>query len=109
MKMEFIDCKAIAQKWKDEIKATGVKATLYVISAGDNAASAAYIKGKLKDAEEIGFECIHRHINADNREQLLANLTLLLNELQYSINADGVIVQLPLPFGITFDDIIAIQ
>ena len=65
--MEFIDCKAIAQKWKDEIKATGVKATLYVISAGDNAASAAYIKGKLKDAEEIGFECIHRHINADNR------------------------------------------
>ncbi len=103
--MEFIDCKAIAQKWKDEIKATGVKATLYVISAGDNAASAAYIKGKLKDAEEIGFECIHRHINADNREQLLANLTLLLNELQYSINADGVIVQLPLPFGITFDDI----
>ena len=40
--MEFIDCKAISQKWKDEIKATGVKACLYVISAGDDPASNTY-------------------------------------------------------------------
>ena len=103
--MEFINCKAIAEKWKSEIKATGVNACLYVISAGDDPASAAYIKGKLKDAEDIGFKCVHKHIEADNRDQLLMNLTRLLNELQYSISVDGVIVQLPLPFGVTFDDI----
>ncbi len=103
--MQFIDCKAIAQKWKDEIKATGVKACFYVISSGDNPASAAYIRGKVKDAEELDFNCVHKHIEAENREQLLMNLTRLLNELQYSTNVDGVIVQLPLPFGVTFDDI----
>lgn len=103
--MEFIDCKAIADKWKSEIKATGVNACLYVISAGDDPASAAYIKGKLKDVEDIRFKCVHKHIEADNRDQLLMNLTRLLDELQYSISVDGVIVQLPLPFGITFDDI----
>lgn len=103
--MEFIDCKAIAQKWKDEIKSTGVNACLYVISAGDDPASAAYIKGKLKDAEEVGFKCIHKHLEAKNRDQLLMNLTFLLNNLQYDSRVDGVIVQLPLPFSITFGDI----
>lgn len=53
--MEFINCKAIAQKWKDEIKATDVKARLYVIQVGDDPASSTYIKGKTKDAKEVGF------------------------------------------------------
>lgn len=103
--MEFINCKAIADKWKGEIKATGVNACLYVVSAGDDPASATYIKGKLKDAEDIGFKCVHKHIEANNRDQLLMNLTRLLDELQYNISVDGVIVQLPLPFGVAFDDI----
>lgn len=103
--MEFINCKAIAQKWKDEIKAAGVNACLYVISAGNDPASAAYIKGKLKDAEEVGFKCVHKHIEAKNRDQLLMDLTFLLNNLQYDLRVDGVIVQLPLPFGIAFNDI----
>lgn len=103
--MDFIDCKAIAQKWKDEIKANGVEACLYVISAGDDPASAAYIRGKIKDAEELGFKCVHKHIDADNRDQLLMKLIHLLDELRYSMSVDGVIVQLPLPFDVTFNDI----
>lgn len=103
--MKYIDCKSIAQKWKDEIKATGVVACLYVISVGDNPASASYIKGKIKDATEIGFRCIHKHIEAINREQVLSELITFLEQLQYSISVDGIIVQLPLPFGLTFDDI----
>lgn len=103
--MEFIDCKAIADKWKGEIRATGVNACLYVISAGDDPASAVYIKGKLKDAEDIGFKCVHKHIEANNRDQLLMKLIHLLDELRYSMSVDGVIVQLPLPFNITFNDI----
>lgn len=103
--MEFIDCKAIAQKWKDEIKATGVKACLYVISAGDDPASNTYIRGKIKDAEELGFKCVHKQIDAENRDQLLTQLIRLLDELRYSMSVDGVIVQLPLPFNVTFDDI----
>ena len=45
--MEYIDCKSIAQKWKDEIKAHGIKAKFYVLQVGDNPASTAYIKGKI--------------------------------------------------------------
>ena len=103
--MTFIDCRSIAQKWKNEIKLNGVKARLYVISAGDDPASAAYIKGKLKDADEVGFECIHKHIDANSRDELLHKLSVLLEELKYNTQADGVIVQLPLPFDTTFDDI----
>ena len=73
--MEYIDCKSIAQKWKDEIKAHGIKAKFYVLQVGNDPASTAYINGKIKD-----------------------------EELQYSMEADGVILQLPLPFGLTMDD-----
>ena len=53
--MEFIDCKSIAQKWKDEVKAHGIKAKFYVLQVGDDPASSAYIKGKIKDAAEVGW------------------------------------------------------
>lgn len=102
--MKFIDCKSIAQKWKDEIKASGVKATLYVIQVGDNPASSAYINGKIKDAKEVGFECIHIHIPATTREQVYHDVCVNLEELKYKTMADGVILQLPLPFGLTIND-----
>lgn len=102
--MEYIDCKSIAQKWKDEIKAHGIKAKFYVLQVGDDPASTAYINGKIKDAQEVRFECIHIHIPATTREQVYHEVSMKLEELKYSMEADGVILQLPLPFGLTMDD-----
>ena len=78
--MEFIDCKSIAQKWKDEVKAHGIKAKFYVLQVGDNPASTAYIKGKIKDAQEVGFECVHVHIPATTREQVYHEVSMKLEE-----------------------------
>lgn len=102
--MEFINCKSIAQKWKDKIKATGVKARLYVIQVGDDPASSTYIKGKVKDANEVGFECVHIHIQAITRDQVYHDVCVKLEELKYKPEADGVILQLPLPFGLSMND-----
>ena len=102
--MEFIDCKSIAQKWKDEIKAHDIKAKFYVLQVGDNPASTTYINGKIKDAQEVGFECVHIHIPAMTREQVYHEVCVKLEELKYSMEADGVILQLPLPFGLTMND-----
>ena len=75
--MEFIDCKSIAQKWKDEVKAHGIKAKFYVLQVGDDPASSAYIKGKIKDAAEVGFECIHVLIPAITREKSESHISFL--------------------------------
>ena len=32
--MEYIDCKSIAQKWKDEIKAHGIKGFMFTLKMG---------------------------------------------------------------------------
>ena len=102
--MQYIDCKSIAQKWKDEVKAHGIKAKFYVLQVGDDPASSAYIKGKIKDAAEVGFECIHVLIPAITREQVYHEVCVKLEELKYSMEADGIILQLPLPFGLTMND-----
>lgn len=102
--MTIIDCKSIAQKWKDEIKAHGIKAKFYVLQVGDDPASSTYIKGKIRDAQEVGFECVHIKIAAETPEQVYHEVSVTLEELKYRADADGVMLQLPLPFGLTMDD-----
>lgn len=67
-------------------------------------ASTAYINGKVKDAQEVGFKCVHVHIPATIREQVYHEVSMKLEELKYSMEADCVILQLPLPFDPTMDD-----
>ena len=56
----IIDCKSIAQDIKNKIKNIIAEAdyapVLYIYQVGDNPASNAYIRGKLRDCEEIGIE-----------------------------------------------------
>lgn len=103
--MKIIDCKSIAKAWKDEIKKQNLPARLCVIQAGDDPASEAYIRGKKKDCEEVGFECIHKHIPAYTAVQVFNEIIDALLEIELDETIHGVIVQLPLPFGLTFDDI----
>ena len=56
----IIDVKSLVAKKKEEIKETVNKypeneVKLSIIQVGDNPASNSYIKGKLKDCEEVGI------------------------------------------------------
>lgn len=94
----IIDCKSIAQDIKNKIKNIIAEAdyapVLYIYQIGDNPASNAYIRGKLRDCEEVGIKA--------ELIKLPENITE--DELNYRIledynweDVDGIIVQLPLP------------
>lgn len=65
-----------------------------VIRVGENPASAAYVKGKVKDCEEVGIECEVRHFPEEISEH---ELLLEVARCNTDPNIDGFIVQLPLP------------
>lgn len=105
--MTFIDCKSVANKWKNQIKEKNISARLRVIQVGSDPASEAYIRGKKKDCEELGFEFDHIHI--DNlgetyirqrvkKELQLASFCSIFENLR-----TGCILQLPLPDGVSLD------
>lgn len=72
------------------------KPCLVVIQVGDNPASTSYIKGKKKDAEEIGIDLVHKHYPAAICE---VEVLHYIKELNEDFSVDGIIVQLPLPAG----------
>ena len=65
-----------------------------VIRVGENPASAAYVKGKVKDCEEVGIECEVRHFPESISER---NLLMEVAKCNTDPSIDGFIVQLPLP------------
>ena len=65
-----------------------------VIRVGENTASAAYVKGKVKDCEEVGIECEVRHFPESISE---SDLLMEVAKCNTDPSIDGFIVQLPLP------------
>ena len=65
-----------------------------VIRVGENPASAAYVKGKAKDCEEVGIECEVRHFPESISER---DLLIEVAKCNTDPSIDGFIVQLPLP------------
>nr|DAS91122.1 MAG TPA: 5,10-methylene-tetrahydropholate dehydrogenase [Caudoviricetes sp.] len=94
----IIDCKSIAQNIKDKIKNIIAEANdapvLYIYQVGDNPASNAYIRGKLRDCEEVGIEAELIKLPENITEDKLNNKILEDYNWEY---VDGIIVQLPLP------------
>lgn len=94
----IIDCKSIAQDIKNKIKNIIAEAdyapVLYIYQVGDNLASNAYIRGKLRDCEEVGIEAELIKLPEDITEDELNNKILEYYNWEY---VDGIIVQLPLP------------
>jgi methylenetetrahydrofolate dehydrogenase (NADP+)/methenyltetrahydrofolate cyclohydrolase len=98
----ILDGKAIAAKVRAEV-AVGAKAFaerfgrkpgLHVVLAGDDQASAVYVRNKEKAALEAGFAGeVHRLPSTVTLEELLAKVKSL-NERD---DVDGILVQLPLP------------
>lgn len=101
--MTYIDCKAIAEKWKKEIKDVPVEAGLCVIQVGNDPASNAYVNGKKKDCEELGFEFQHIRIDDTDEKTVRNEVKKTIIDLSNKELYFGCILQLPLPKGIVLD------
>lgn len=103
----IIDCKSIAQDIKDKIKniiaEDNYAPILHIYQVGDNPASNAYIRGKLRDCEEVGIEAELIKLPEETTEDGLKDK--IQEDYNYE-NADGIIVQLPLPKHINPKNII---
>ena len=102
----IIDCKSIAQDIKDKIKniiaEDDYAPILHIYQVGDNLASNAYIRGKLRDCEEVGIESELIKLPEEITEDGLNDK--IQEDYNYE-NVDGIIVQLPLPKHIAPKDI----
>lgn len=100
----MVTCKDYAQfvknKLKTKIKGMEKKPVLAIIQVGDNQASNSYVKGKIKDCEEVGIRCIVSKLDkAIEEHELLCHIELT------TCVADGIIVQLPLPKHINVEHV----
>lgn len=103
----IIDCRSIAQDIKNKIKNIIAEANdapvLHIYQVGDNPASNAYIRGKLRDCEEVGIEAELIKLPEETTEDGLKDK--IQEDYNYE-NADCIIVQLPLPKHINPKNII---
>lgn len=92
--MNRFDCKTLADSILDQVAAIPHKdKSLLILYAGDDPASASYMKGKIKDCERCGIPYHHVKCHAEKAmEALIADC----NEAE---DIGGIIVQLPLPDG----------
>ena len=91
--MKHIDCKKYAQELLDDVKAVRYKKKLIIFTAGNDPASASYVKGKIKDCEYCGVP--YEHIKVETPDELAT----LIQRKCMAASTGGIIVQLPLPEG----------
>ena len=93
----------VAQKVTEVKKEYGRSPHLVVILVGDDPASRSYVKGKGKDAEEVGFKSTTILMPDTITEKELLDK---IDELNKDEEVDGILVQLPLPRHIDEDKVI---
>ncbi|MBK8653825.1 MAG: bifunctional methylenetetrahydrofolate dehydrogenase/methenyltetrahydrofolate cyclohydrolase FolD [Haliscomenobacter sp.] len=100
--MNLLDGKFLAQQIKDELK-TAVESIrvqggkiphLAAVLVGEDPASQAYVRNKVRSCEEVGFGSTLIRKEADTTE---AELLSIVAQLNADPEIDGFIVQLPLP------------
>lgn len=93
----------VKERVLEALKTYGRAPHLVVILVGEDPASQSYVKGKGKDAEEVGFKSTTiRKPETITEEELLD----LIKELNEDEEVDGILVQLPLPKHIDEDKVI---
>src|SRR3979490_1103180 len=101
MAARILDGKALAAAVRASVKETvarlaarGVRPGLAVILAGDNPASAVYVRNKVRACEETGVRCeVHRYGGNLTAPALLERIAAL----NFDPAEHGILVQLPLP------------
>ena len=86
--------KARKEEIKAEVAAMPVKPNLVIVQLNEDEASKAYVKGKLKDAAELGINAKLLKFPVEMSEKALLKEIAKLNK---SKKVDGFIVQMPLP------------
>lgn len=94
----ILDGKEVARAVKDEVAgAVGLldyQPGLATVLVGEDPASQTYVRGKRRDAEQVGIRSIHHEPSADVSQE---DLVALVEELNRDEGVDGILVQLPLP------------
>jgi len=106
----IIDGKAIATEIKAELKLRvdalrekGVVPCLAVVMAGDDPASAIYVRNKRRACKEVGVESRYVKLEANvTQEEVIA----CINELNADASVHSILVQLPLPRHIDEDAVL---
>lgn len=86
--------KARKEEIKAEVSAMSKKPNLVIVQLNEDEASKAYVKGKLKDAAELGINAKLLKFPVDMTEKALLKVIAKLNKDR---KVDGFIVQMPLP------------
>ena len=86
--------KARKEEIKAEVAAMPKKPNLVIVQLNEDEASKAYVKGKLKDAAELGINADLIKLPLDTSEE---ELLKVIDELNKDNIHDGFIVQMPLP------------
>ena len=104
----IMDGRVVAKNLKARIatKAATMKRApgLAVVLVGDDPASRLYVTNKRKDCTECGIRSEEHTLPATIKEEELLSLLEELNQREY---IDGILVQLPLPPGISEEKVIA--
>jgi methylenetetrahydrofolate dehydrogenase (NADP+)/methenyltetrahydrofolate cyclohydrolase len=104
----IMDGRLVAKNLKARIaaKAATMKRTpgLAVVLVGDDPASRLYVTNKRKDCTECGIRSEEHTLPATTKERALLSLLEELNQKEY---IDGILVQLPLPPGISEEKVIS--
>ena len=95
---QILDGKEVAAAVKDEVAAAvaelDYRPGLATVLVGDDPASHTYVRGKRRDAEQVGINSIHHELPDSTGQEELVSLIQSLNE---DDDVDGILVQLPLP------------
>ncbi len=108
---KIIDGKSIAAEIRSKIKTHGGKLIkrseripgLAVVLVGENPASKVYVRNKIEQTKEVGFNSIEHKLDENVTEQELLNL---VNKLNGDNDVQGILVQLPLPKHINADKVL---
>ena len=102
MAAQIIDGKAVSAAVKEQVKAEmerdKIKAGLAVVIVGNDPASRVYVNNKKKACEFCGITSYEYALPEETTEEQLLELIDTLNEDR---NVNGILVQLPLPKGLS--------
>lgn len=97
----ILDGKVVAQAVKERVTAEvgglAYQPGLATVLVGDDPGSHSYVRGKRRDAEEVGIRSIHHELDANTTPD---EIHRLIDSLNSDDDVDGVLVQLPLPSGL---------
>lgn len=105
---QIIDGKAVSAAVKEQVRAEierdKIKAGLAVVIVGNDPASRVYVNNKKKACELCGIMSYEYALPEETTEEQLLELIDALNEDR---NVNGILVQLPLPKGLSEEKVIA--